>query len=260
MYSWVERHRVVPNLSKLVFLAVVRRGDVVIDVGANRGHLTTLFSHLAGASGTVYAFEPVPATFECLAARVAARTRHPNVHLWNAAVGLPRSAEATTIVYVPGEFDGQASLTPHQHGLWTCTTDVESFTVPFRALDAMVSTEGLSTVDFLKIDVEGAELPVLRGAVGTLRQHRPIIYLELCEAWTRDFGYGADEVLDHLQTVGYDTFVLVRRRVEPPVEKDRLDLLAQAAREESVDVVCLDRSRHAMRLERLTRTAIRGSR
>src|SRR5262245_22362277 len=59
----LRRH---PNLEKILYLRLIRRGDAVLDVGANTGYYTLLFSHLAGAHGRVHAFEPVPPTFALL--------------------------------------------------------------------------------------------------------------------------------------------------------------------------------------------------
>ena len=63
------------SAEKLAFLALVDRGDLVIDIGANRGHFTLLFSDIVGARGRVLAFEPVPQTYHELEGSAAFLSR-----------------------------------------------------------------------------------------------------------------------------------------------------------------------------------------
>ena len=66
--------------------------------------------------------------------------------------------------------------------------------------------ERLGRVDFIKCDVEGAELLVLRGAQSTLRRFRPKLFLEIDDRWVRSFGWTTADVLSFLRQIGYSYF------------------------------------------------------
>ena len=75
---------------KRLYISILRKGDVVIDAGANVGYFTMLFSDLVGAYGHVHAFEPVPATFSLLSENVRRFPHYANVSLNCAALGRQR--------------------------------------------------------------------------------------------------------------------------------------------------------------------------
>ncbi len=201
---------------RVAYVALVRRGDVVIDVGANLGLFTVLFSDLAGPAGRVHAFEPVAATFAQLAETVARHARADNVRLNRAAC---TNAVGTCRIHVPAGDGGQASLIPHEAGLWSRPGDVLSEAVNTTTLDAYVREHGVDRVDLIKCDVEGAELRVLEGAETCLTTHHPMLSLEASPDWTRDFGYEPPALVRFLLARGYDWFAAVSsdavRRLDP---------------------------------------------
>ncbi|HEV2856125.1 MAG TPA: FkbM family methyltransferase [Thermoanaerobaculia bacterium] len=226
LYARALRLRRTRDADKLAFLRLVRRGDVVFDVGANNGYYTVLFSHLAGPRGEVHAFEPVPPTFERLEANLGREARYGNVRANRTAVG---DAVGTARLFLPGEDHGQASLARHREGSWSAGGPVSEHEAPLTTLDAYAAERGVERVDFLKCDVEGAELAVLRGGAGLLERHRPVLHLEVFPAWTRDFGYGPGEVAGFLAGLGYSRFVLLRDGGETPVRPEELDRLEGSA-------------------------------
>lgn len=81
--------------------------------------------------------------------------------------------------------------------------------MPQFRLDDFVRDRGLTRLDFLKCDVEGAELLVLRGDTDTLKQFQPVLYLEVSPDWTADFGYHPTAIIEFLRPFGYNRFLLV---------------------------------------------------
>ncbi|HLX61277.1 MAG TPA: FkbM family methyltransferase [Planctomycetota bacterium] len=230
---------------RIVFLNAICDGDTVFDVGANRGIHTVLLSHLAGAKGSVHAFEPVPATFALLSARVAAQKRFDNVRLNNFALS---DRDGTVTIHMPGNDDGQASMARHGAGSWAAAASVTSFDCKTVTLDAYVASIALEP-DFIKCDVEGAELLVLRGGQGTLAR-QPVLFLEVCAEWTRNFGYTPRDVLNFVKPHGYDLFFLIDesgiRRVSNAGEAlDEKNLSGSA------DLLCAVSALHGGRLKRL---------
>lgn len=233
---------------KTAFLHLVRDGDVVLDIGANRGHFTLLFSHLVGAGGEVHAFEASPDTFRMLTQNVAREQRFRNVHVVSSAVG---DSAGPVLLFMPGRDDGQASLRKHRHGSWAeAAAAVTEFECPMIRLDEYVPVHVSRPIDFIKCDIEGAELPALRGAADTLARQHPLIFCEVCAAWSGDFGYGPADLAAFLRELGYDTFCATQEadagRFLRPVEPSALTSLG-----DSRDLLCAVRSKHSQRLRRV---------
>jgi FkbM family methyltransferase len=197
------------SAEKRLYLSVVRKGDVVIDVGANVGYFTMLFADLAGKKGQVHAFEPVPSTFQQLCWNIRTFPAYANVCLNCSALG-DRNQRIT--MFVPGSDHGQAALVNHREGSWK-NAGVSSVEVEMARLDDY--SVGLGRIDFVKCDVEGAELLVLRGAESTLRRHRPKLFLEIEDRWMNSFGWAAEDLLHFLRAIGYQHFYMVESRIIP---------------------------------------------
>jgi FkbM family methyltransferase len=237
---------------RLVLMSLVRAGDVVLDVGANRGYLTTIFSHIVGSKGQVHGFEASPTTFAMLQDYVKSQQRFANVKLVNAAVG--DSAGVTTL-YMPDEDDGQASLRHQQNGSWQAARKITPIQCTMVRLDDYLSSNGFGPVSFVKCDVEGAELMVFRGGLSFLRDQQPLIFCEVCADWTSNFGYRASDLVGLLQSVGYDRFYVVDddgSAVLRPIEIKDVDALSG-----SHDLVCGVLGKHDVRVRssRLLRIA-----
>ncbi len=201
------------SMEKRLFLQLVKRGHTVLDIGANRGHFTVLFSHLVGARGVVHAFEPVPTTFAMLKKNAATLTAHPNCKLQTLALG-EHSGRAT--MFQPGTDDGQASLRTHEHGSWGTAQSVAEHSCEVATLDEYA--RHFPRLDFIKCDVEGGELPILRGARTVLERHSPVLYVEVVAEWARNFGYTPGDLVRFLREAGYDQIYLVTDRVQRLVE------------------------------------------
>ena len=190
---------------------VVRPDDTVFDIGANVGQFTFLLGHVVGREGSVHAFEPVPVTFEAL--RAAARRNPVPARLVLNDCALSDVA-STVSLFVPGGDLTQASMTRHRTSSWSAggATVRTCQGITADSLDDYVSRRGVGDVSFVKCDVEGAELLVLRGARSLLsRPAPPILLLEVYEEWTRDFGYAPRDLFEFLaKTAGYGFYHLDR--------------------------------------------------
>lgn len=149
--------------------ALVRRrlrpGMTFIDVGANKGDFTLLAARLAGNSGTVISIEPEPEN-QLILQRSIELNAYSNIRVLHIALS-DRDGIANLQI---GSTSGSHTLCPEFNGLRTVA-------VPIRTLDGVVAEQQLGLVDMIKVDVEGWELPVLRGAAQTLRANPRIILL-----------------------------------------------------------------------------------
>lgn len=163
----------------------LKPGDVAFDVGANIGAHTLFFANRVGPQGRVIAFDPQRQVFQTLCANVALNALG-NVMTFHAAAG---AAPGATQVPVPdyaneGNFGG---ISVGQGG---------GETVQVMALDQM----GVPAVALIKIDVEGMELEVLKGAQATLAKHRPALYVE------NDRREKSAALLAHILGLGYRAY------------------------------------------------------
>lgn len=151
-----------------VYLGLLGAGDTVIDVGTHFGYEALLAAHLVGESGAVFAFEPNPVAHRMAAKNLAAR---PQCHLTRAAAGdQPGTARLRVANVRESAFAAIGD---------DATAGVAgSVAVPVTTVDGVLG-DWARPVRVLKIDAEGYELPVLRGARQTIARHRPVIVAEV---------------------------------------------------------------------------------
>jgi FkbM family methyltransferase len=147
-----------PSLAPILE-AFLESGSTFVDVGANVGIYTAWASRCVGGSGRVFAFEPVPATRGYLE-HVVAINALANVRVVPKALGAGPGSVSLWVV-------------PHASGLTSAiapadASSAQHFSVPMSTLDNELCTAGGSPPALVKIDVEGYEMAVLRGAVRTL--------------------------------------------------------------------------------------------
>lgn len=157
---------------------VVHNGDTVLDIGANFGVFTKLFSQLVGPQGSVIAFEPVPQTFRTLAAGIR-RYHRSNVQAINKAV----SDHVGMVLMVVPPYEESQGDNLYQASIVNSPESPKSFSIGAVTIDSLQ----LSRVDFIKIDVEGHELEVLHGSRQTLEKHHPTLMVEVTSSRTVDF-------------------------------------------------------------------------
>ena len=191
------------------YLSYIRPGMTVLDVGANVGELTSLFSRFVTPGGSVHAFEPVDLAFERLEAVVSALGR-PNVVLNRLAV----SAESGSIVL---------NLYDEEHLSWSTVAarpirkggadvlPVGREEVPSVSLDDYCAERSIDRIDLLKIDVEGAELDVLRGSERLLKARAIACCVFEFGATTLEYGVEPGAIAEYLASCGYSLRNLVER-------------------------------------------------
>lgn len=147
-----------------LFQRVLRPGATAIEAGANVGAHTLFLAQAVGPTGTVYAMEPQRVVFQTLCGNLALNSV-PNVQAMPVAVGSqPGTIVVPRLNYAVANNFGGVQLGQHQQG----------DTVPVITIDSLAVTD----CALLKIDVEGMEEDVLRGAQQTIDRCQPIIYAE----------------------------------------------------------------------------------
>ena len=190
----------------------VRPGTVAIDVGANIGFFTRRLAEWVRPGGLVIAIEPEARNFEALKAMLSRRGL-VNVEPLQAV-----AAEA------PGLLKLQVNaLHPADHRISESGTEVRAVT-----LDGIVEEQGWPEVSLLKIDVQGAEERVLRGALEVARRSRPAIFMEIDEAALSAMGSNAQTVLRLLGELDYKVCRIEKGRLTAPLPVEHVVSLCRA--------------------------------
>lgn len=211
----------------------VKAGDEVLDIGANYAYYTVRLADLVGEKGHVYAFEPIPFTFNVANEIVSGHYGLKNATVFHKGVG----DETKQVVFEVPRQDfgaisaGQAHITGRDntvsgmerlyqfksHEKVTCdVVDIDSF------------LPDLDRLSFVKIDIEGAELHALKGMRRTLEQFLPVILIEIVPTFLNAFGIGEHELTDFFGTLGYDFYLFdpqdgkLHRAGTPLIERNYL--------------------------------------
>ncbi|MFM8471589.1 MAG: FkbM family methyltransferase [Limisphaerales bacterium] len=177
-------------------VSALRPGMTALDIGANFGYYSVLFAQAVGPTGRVMAFEPNPVMLTELKHNLALN-QFTHVTVQPIALG-ESEGELEFCCPTPGR-EGHGSLRPNPS-----FTVQETIRVRCRTLDAVCDELGLSTVDVIKLDAEGAELLVFKGATRLLSgPRRPRLYFECSELLCQTFGHSAFDVLSRVSEHGY---------------------------------------------------------
>lgn len=171
-----------------LFDQILRPGMVVIEAGANMGSHTVPIAKKVGMQGFVYAFEPQLAVFQQLCTNLALNDLM-NVQAFHAGCG---AEDGWMKIVRPDPAIG------NNFGGYTLDRlNAQGRRTPARIrIETLDNTLDLASLNFLKADVEGMEVDVLKGASGLIARHRPVLYLEAGEE-------DAPALIDHVLGLDY---------------------------------------------------------
>jgi FkbM family methyltransferase len=216
----------------------LRPGMSFLDIGAHHGLYSVVAAKKIGPDGRVVAFEPSPRERQ----RLRLHLRYNGIE------------SVTVKPYALAAEEGAASLTVVVDGFTTMNSlrtppinhPTEQVSVETTSLDAYVCREQIEKIDLVKIDTEGGEVDVFRGADRLLRRIRPLIICEVLDLVTRSWGYAAADIMKLLGTYDYEWFDIVTngslaphcRRAEYPEGRNYL-AVPREAREKLVGMLSL---------------------
>jgi len=182
-----------------------RPGTVAIDIGAHLGYFSLRLARLVGPAGAVHAFEPDP--------RLSWRLRE---HVQANALDATVTVNEIGLLDRPAEHQSLA-LSPQlgwAHVVGATRLSTETFSARMTTLDDYVKQADIdpATISVIKIDVEGAELAVLRGAQETLAATSAAVLVEHVPDRATAAGRDADELPAFLHELGFTAYVPMRKR------------------------------------------------
>jgi FkbM family methyltransferase len=191
----------------------LRPGMTVLDIGAHRGFHTLLFSKKVGKHGRVLSFEPSLSDRKRLKLHLKINFCR-NVVVNECALG---EENGIADLYAVPANSVLNSLRPPDTSFETST-----MAVSLRRLDDVLLRANVEAVDFMKLDVEGGELGVLKGGQDLLaRTRRPVILCEVLEIRTRPWGYPGRLIIEYLAQRGFSWFELNSDATILPLEATR---------------------------------------
>lgn len=184
---------------------IVKAGDVVLDIGANIGAHAVLLAQAVGAKGKVYAFEPTEYAFTKLSKNRALNPGLANriVCLQCMLVDKDVEGKPTPGLYSSWPLKGDAGLHELHQGRLMTTVGADA-----RTLDSFILSLTLDRVDCIKLDIDGFECGMLRGAREVLTRWHPPIIMELAPYALKEQGESLHELIKLLREYGYTLFAL----------------------------------------------------
>lgn len=159
------------------FIKSIKKGNTVFDIGANVGYYSVLASKLVGKNGKVFAFEPDPQSLKLLYKNIGIN-KCKNIIVVKSALS---NHNGKLILTQDSSNPGESSLTLFKKG--------KKILVDVLTLDKFIKTQKIKTIDVIKMDVEGAELNILRGGLKTLQNNKKLkIFVECNPSALSEFG------------------------------------------------------------------------
>jgi FkbM family methyltransferase len=194
----------------------LKPGMFVLDIGAHHGFYTLLASKRVGFKGQIIAFEPSPRERKRLLWHLRLN-RCRNVRVESTALG--GSEAESDFFLVIGKETGCNSLRPP-----AVAEPTKVLRVKVVLLGSYLTQRNIERVDFIKMDVEGAELQVLEGAREFLcKPLRPVILCEVQDLRTQTWGYRARDIVVFLSGLGFHWFVPLPDGGLEPIASDQAD-------------------------------------
>lgn len=184
-------------------LRILRPRDVAVDVGANFGYFSLLMARLVGSGGRVYAYEPAQEARDALFGNIPLNPGMDNIEVSAAAVSdktgqaqffYSLDDAAGSALWDPGIFPGNYKSAMNQRTVFC----------PCIKLDDLK----LLSARLIKIDTEGAELSVLRGAISVLKTYKPFVVLEMNPFGLHQMGADTEQMRAFMSELGYSMFFL----------------------------------------------------
>lgn len=201
---------------------LIKPGMVVLDIGAHVGYYTRIFSKLVGGQGRVIAFEPHPETFRLLT--------------WNCStlnnvttLEIAAADEEAILTLYDGQLETGMSGLRHlgEYKEWTKQLSTEAtpralkgyplrfFSVRARPVDQCLSELGIMSADFVKMDIEGAEIRAVKGMQKLLAASSLIMVMEFNPRLLQSFGVSPQEAIRTLRSYGFASIEVIDKVLKP---------------------------------------------
>jgi FkbM family methyltransferase len=177
----------------------ISKGGVFFDIGANIGCHSLIAAEKVGDKGQIHAFEAISKTYKKLQANIELNG-FKNIHTNQVAV----YNESTTLDFYIANDDNLGMSSIYQRkDISTNREQVEAIT-----LDSYIKENNIEKIDFIKIDIEGAELSAIQGMKVTLKHFKPSLLIEISKEIIHETKQDSIEIISLLHQIGYTMYAL----------------------------------------------------
>ncbi len=186
----------------------VSPGDTVLDIGANIGAHALPLAQRVGTTGKVIAFEPTDFAYSKLQKNLQLNPKLTDTLVLEQLMLTDNDNNVSEkAIYSSWPLVDTKEVHENHLGSAKSTSGSQAVT-----LDTYLQQKAIGTIHFIKLDVDGFECDVLRGALSTLQKHKPIIFMELAPYVFAERGHSLNELLDLIQQAGYQFYQLGTRQ------------------------------------------------
>lgn len=185
-------------------LNLIKNGQNILDIGANYGWYAL---HVASKHKDckVFSFEPIPFTYNQLVNNIRLNNLN-NILTFN--VGFSDKPGSFSFFYDPLlSVNASLALVSQSETITEVKCNVDT-------LDNWIDSNP-HKIDFIKCDIEGAELLAFKGGYNTIKNHRPVVFTEMLRKWTAKFDYSPNDIISLFRRLGYECFTASNQRLVP---------------------------------------------
>ena len=176
-------------------------GAVIFDIGAEFGQYSKIFANIHNKSCTVYCFEPVDYTREVL---IKVLKKYHNTSIFSNAF---LDTDGKTFINIPLKKSGKLGPGLATIGKQTDRNFVKQ-AIEAKTLDNFLLEQKINNLNFIKIDVEGAELLVFKGGINSIKKFKPVIKSEVDSTLLNRVGVTVDQLFDFFNNLNYEFYIV----------------------------------------------------
>lgn len=188
--------------SDMIF-RLVNDSDTVFDIGGNMGWYS-IGLYKVKNNVDIHTFEPIPSTYESLVGN--AKINGSKIKINNFGLS-DKKQDLTFYFHKEGSVNASAAIMNDEKENIEVKCHVDT-------LDNYFSECKLDKLDFIKCDVEGAELLTFKGGVKTISKYKPIVFTEMLRKWSAKFNYHPNEIIELFKDIGYRCFFVTENKLE----------------------------------------------
>tara|TARA_R110001592_G_scaffold89458_5_gene263127 strand:- start:2703 stop:3581 length:879 start_codon:yes stop_codon:yes gene_type:complete len=192
------------DVSKLILYNNIRKGNLVIDIGSNVGEVLMNISKIVGENGFVHGFEPDQENFNRLSKNLSLN-KFKNIKINNKGLSNEKAFGCTEINNLRNKgMNGVSQVS---------SSKINETYFELIELDDYINNENITQIDLIKIDVEGFETNVIKGAQKSLSKHQPTLFIELDDNNLKKNGSNAKELILLLEKFNYVIINIITRNI-----------------------------------------------
>ncbi|MFA6195040.1 MAG: FkbM family methyltransferase [Sulfurimonas sp.] len=186
---------------------LAKDGDTIFDIGGNMGWYS-IGLYKTKKDVDIHTFEPIPSTYESLVSNVKINGAKIKINKFGLS---DKKQDLTFYFHKEGSVNASAAIMNEDRENIEVICHVDT-------LDNYFNEQKLEKLDFIKCDVEGAELLTFKGGVQTIKRCKPIVFTEMLRKWSAKFNYHPNEIIQLFKNMGYGCYFVSNEKLKEITE------------------------------------------